>query len=123
MLPCLLWRQARRPDVQLGLLARPWQGARLGPRRLVVPQVLQSGDDVFNHSFEGISATTPKNSSASIRDDEIGISIHVVDSTFLRYFIDKGVSSAAKVVRKVCLHMFTLDSLNKVANFLEKDNV
>ncbi|KAG8052137.1 hypothetical protein GUJ93_ZPchr0001g31727 [Zizania palustris] len=26
--------------------------------------------------------------------------IHVVDSTFLGYFIDKGVSSAAKVVRK-----------------------
>ncbi|XWS55393.1 hypothetical protein CRYUN_Cryun10bG0170500 [Craigia yunnanensis] len=95
--------------------------------------------------------------------------VRVADPTFLGYFIDKGVASAAKVVRKaypqekvgvfvrrgkggpltvveyseldpslasainqqtgrlrfcwsnVCLHMFTLDFLNQVANGLEKD--
>ncbi|KAJ8765948.1 hypothetical protein K2173_020464 [Erythroxylum novogranatense] len=97
--------------------------------------------------------------------------VRVADPTFLGYFIDKGVASAAKVVRKaypqekvgvfvrrgkggpltvveyseldqslasainqetgrlrfcwsnVCLHMFTLDFLNQVANGLEKDSV
>ncbi|AQK46072.1 UDP-N-acetylglucosamine diphosphorylase 2 [Zea mays] len=97
--------------------------------------------------------------------------VRVADPTFLGYFIDKGVSSAAKVVRKaypqenvgvfvqrgrggplsvveysemdaamtteinqstgrlrycwsnICLHMFTLDFLNQVANSLEKDSV
>ncbi|GJW47942.1 UDP-N-acetylglucosamine diphosphorylase 1, partial [Tanacetum coccineum] len=97
--------------------------------------------------------------------------VRVGDPTFLGYFIDKGVASAAKVVRKaypqenvgvfvrrgkggpvtvveyseldqslaseinqgtgrlrycwsnVCLHMFTLDFLNQVANNLEKDSV
>ncbi|KAL3523087.1 hypothetical protein ACH5RR_015921 [Cinchona calisaya] len=97
--------------------------------------------------------------------------VRVADPTFLGYFIDKGVTSAAKVVRKaypqekvgvfvrrgkggplsvveyseldpslssainqqtgrlrfcwsnVCLHMFTLDFLNQVANGLEKDSV
>ncbi|KAH7569679.1 hypothetical protein ACOSP7_013296 [Xanthoceras sorbifolium] len=97
--------------------------------------------------------------------------VRVADPTFLGYFIDKGVSAAAKVVRKaypqekvgvfvrrgkggpltvveyseldsslasainqttgrlrfcwsnVCLHMFTLDFLNQVANSLEKDSV
>ncbi|KAK9989439.1 hypothetical protein SO802_029678 [Lithocarpus litseifolius] len=95
--------------------------------------------------------------------------VRVADPTFLGYFIDKGVASAAKVVRKaypqekvgvfvrrgkggpltvveyseldsslasainqqtgrlrfcwsnVCLHMFSLDFLNQVANGLEKD--
>nr|XP_027089028.1 UDP-N-acetylglucosamine diphosphorylase 1-like isoform X3 [Coffea arabica] len=97
--------------------------------------------------------------------------VRVADPTFLGYFIDKGVSTAAKVVRKaypqekvgvfvrrgkggplsvveyseldpslssvinqqtgrlrfcwsnVCLHMFTLDFLNQVANGLEKDSI
>ncbi|KAM7259651.1 hypothetical protein ACFE04_015392 [Oxalis oulophora] len=97
--------------------------------------------------------------------------VRVADPTFLGYFIDKGVASAAKVVRKaypqekvgvfvrrgkggpltvveyseldpslasainqqtgrlqycwsnVCLHMFTLDLLNQVANGLEKDSI
>ncbi|XP_020269639.1 UDP-N-acetylglucosamine diphosphorylase 1-like isoform X2 [Asparagus officinalis] len=97
--------------------------------------------------------------------------VRVADPTFLGYFIDKGVSAAAKVVRKaypqekvgvfvqrgrggpltvveysemdpsvsseinqitgrlrycwsnVCLHMFTLDFLNQVANGLEKDSI
>ncbi|KAL9329021.1 hypothetical protein ACSQ67_004024 [Phaseolus vulgaris] len=97
--------------------------------------------------------------------------VRVADPTFLGYFIDKGVASAAKVVRKaypqekvgvfvrrgkggpltvveyselesslasavnqatgrlrfcwsnVCLHMFTLDFLNQVANGLEKDSI
>ncbi|KAG2568704.1 hypothetical protein PVAP13_7NG403200 [Panicum virgatum] len=97
--------------------------------------------------------------------------VRVADPTFLGYFIDKGVSAAAKVVRKaypqenvgvfvqrgrggplsvveysemdaamtteinqstgrlrycwsnICLHMFTLDFLNQVANSLEKDSV
>nr|CAB3485734.1 unnamed protein product [Digitaria exilis] len=49
--------------------------------------------------------------------------VRVADPTFLGYFIEKGVSSAAKVVRKICLHMFTLDFLNQVANSLEKDSV
>lgn len=97
--------------------------------------------------------------------------VRVADPTFLGYFIDKGVVSAAKVVRKaypqekvgvfvrrgkggplavveysemdqsmtsainqetgrlrycwsnVCLHMFTLDFLNQVANGLEKDSI
>ncbi|KAH9795545.1 UDP-N-acetylglucosamine diphosphorylase 1 [Citrus sinensis] len=97
--------------------------------------------------------------------------VRVADPTFLGYFIDKGVSAGAKVVRKaypqekvgvfvrrgkggpltvveyseldpslasainqetgrlrfcwsnVCLHMFTLDFLNQVANGLEKDSV
>ncbi|KAL8193848.1 hypothetical protein R6Q57_026090 [Mikania cordata] len=97
--------------------------------------------------------------------------VRVGDPTFLGYFIDKGVASAAKVVRKaypqekvgvfvrrgkggpvtvveyseldqslaseinqgtgrlrycwsnVCLHMFTLDFLNQVANSLEKDSI
>ncbi|XP_071735498.1 UDP-N-acetylglucosamine diphosphorylase 1-like [Rutidosis leptorrhynchoides] len=97
--------------------------------------------------------------------------VRVGDPTFLGYFIDKGVASAAKVVRKaypqekvgvfvrrgkggpvtvveyseleqslaseinqgtgrlrycwsnVCLHMFTLDFLNQVANGLEKDSI
>ncbi|ONM14002.1 UDP-N-acetylglucosamine diphosphorylase 2 [Zea mays] len=49
--------------------------------------------------------------------------VRVADPTFLGYFIDKGASSAAKVVRKICLHMFTLDFLNQVANSLEKDSV
>lgn len=97
--------------------------------------------------------------------------VRVADPTFLGYFIDKGVATAAKVVRKaypqekvgvfvrqgkggplsvveyseldpslasainqqtgrlrycwsnVCLHMFTLDFLNQVANSLEKDSV
>ncbi|CAN1225497.1 UDP-N-acetylglucosamine diphosphorylase 1 [Linum grandiflorum] len=96
--------------------------------------------------------------------------VRVADPTFLGYFIDKGVSAAAKVVRKaypqekvgvfvrrgkggpltvveyseldqslasavnqqtgrlrfcwsnVCLHMFTLEFLNQVANGLEKDS-
>ncbi|EEE67423.1 hypothetical protein OsJ_24763 [Oryza sativa Japonica Group] len=96
--------------------------------------------------------------------------VRVADPTFLGYFIDKAVSSAAKVVRKaypqenvgvfvrrgrggplsvveysemdaamateinqstgrlrycwsnICLHMFTLDFLNQVANSLEKDS-
>uniref|UniRef100_R7WA54 UDP-N-acetylglucosamine diphosphorylase n=1 Tax=Aegilops tauschii TaxID=37682 RepID=R7WA54_AEGTA len=95
--------------------------------------------------------------------------VRVADPTFLGYFIEKGVSSAAKVVRKaypqenvgvfvqrgrggplsvveysemdaamtteinqstgrlrycwsnVCLHMFSLEFLNQVANSLEKD--
>ncbi|XP_008809596.2 UDP-N-acetylglucosamine diphosphorylase 1 isoform X1 [Phoenix dactylifera] len=95
--------------------------------------------------------------------------VRVADPAFLGYFIDKGVTAAAKVVRKaypqenvgvfvqrgrggpltvieysemdpsmaseinqttgrlrfcwsnVCLHMFTLDFLNQVANGLEKD--
>ncbi|XP_030943488.1 UDP-N-acetylglucosamine diphosphorylase 1-like [Quercus lobata] len=97
--------------------------------------------------------------------------VRVADPTFLGYFIDKGVASAAKVVRKaypqekvgvfvrrgkggpltvveyseldsslasainqqtgrlrfcwsnVCLHMFSLDFLNQVANGLEKDSI
>ncbi|KAI3889356.1 hypothetical protein MKX03_018213 [Papaver bracteatum] len=97
--------------------------------------------------------------------------VRVADPTFLGYFIDKGVVSAAKVVHKaypqekvgvfvqrskggplavveysemdqsmtsaidqetgrlrycssnVCLHMFTLDFLNQVANGLEKDSI
>ncbi|KAF3619204.1 UDP-N-acetylglucosamine diphosphorylase 2 [Capsicum annuum] len=97
--------------------------------------------------------------------------VRVADPTFLGYFIDKGVSAAAKVVRKaypqekvgvfvrrgkggplavveyseldpslcnavnqetgrlrfcwsnVCLHMFTVDFLNQVANGLEKDSI
>lgn len=97
--------------------------------------------------------------------------VRVADPTFLGFFIDKGVSAAAKVVRKaypqekvgvfvrrgkggplsvveysemdpsvaseinqgtgrlrfcwsnVCLHMFTLDFLNQVANGLEKDSI
>ncbi|KAL5976946.1 UDP-N-acetylglucosamine diphosphorylase 1 [Asimina triloba] len=97
--------------------------------------------------------------------------VRVADPTFLGYFIDKGVTAAAKVVRKaypqekvgvfvrrgrggpisvveyneldpsvastinqetgrlrfcwsnVCLHMFTLDFLNQVANGLEKDSI
>ncbi|VAH50973.1 unnamed protein product [Triticum turgidum subsp. durum] len=97
--------------------------------------------------------------------------VRVADPTFLGYFIEKGVSSAAKVVRKaypqenvgvfvqrgrggplsvveysemdaamtteinqstgrlrycwsnVCLHMFSLEFLNQVANSLEKDSV
>nr|XP_016474348.1 PREDICTED: UDP-N-acetylglucosamine diphosphorylase 1-like [Nicotiana tabacum] len=97
--------------------------------------------------------------------------VRVADPTFLGYFIDKGVSAAAKVVRKaypqekvgvfvrrgkggplavveyseldpslcsavnqetgrlrfcwsnVCLHMFSLDFLNQVANGLEKDSI
>lgn len=97
--------------------------------------------------------------------------VRVADPTFLGYFIDKSVASAAKVVRKaypqekvgvfvqkgkggplsvveyseldpslasainqetgrlrfcwsnVCLHMFTLDFLNQVANGLEKDSI
>ncbi|KAL5573295.1 hypothetical protein UlMin_022892 [Ulmus minor] len=97
--------------------------------------------------------------------------VRVADPTFLGYFIDKGVASAAKVVRKaypqekvgvfvrrgkggpltvveyseldqslasainqttgrlrycwsnVCLHMFTVDFLNQVANGLEKDSI
>ncbi|XP_022146685.1 UDP-N-acetylglucosamine diphosphorylase 2-like [Momordica charantia] len=97
--------------------------------------------------------------------------VRVADPTFLGYFIDKGVSAAAKVVRKaypqekvgvfvrrgkggpltvveyseldpslasainqvtgrlrfcwsnVCLHMFTLEFLNQVANGLEKDSI
>ncbi|KAA8544737.1 hypothetical protein F0562_019559 [Nyssa sinensis] len=97
--------------------------------------------------------------------------VRVADPTFLGYFIDKGASAAAKVVRKaypqekvgvfvrrgkggplsvveyseldpslasainqetgrlrfcwsnVCLHMFTLDFLNQVANGLEKDSI
>ncbi|CAL9090753.1 unnamed protein product [Musa acuminata var. zebrina] len=97
--------------------------------------------------------------------------VRVADPTFLGYFIDKGVATAAKVVRKaypqekvgvfvqrgrggpltvveysemdasmtteinqstgrlrycwsnVCLHMFTLDFLNQVANGLEKDSI
>ncbi|XP_010540657.1 PREDICTED: UDP-N-acetylglucosamine diphosphorylase 1 [Tarenaya hassleriana] len=97
--------------------------------------------------------------------------VRVADPTFLGYFIDKGVASAAKVVRKaypqekvgvfvrrgkggpltvveyseldqslasainqvtgrlrfcwsnVCLHMFTVDFLNQVANGLEKESV
>ncbi|XP_076905545.1 UDP-N-acetylglucosamine diphosphorylase 1-like [Bidens hawaiensis] len=97
--------------------------------------------------------------------------VRVGDPTFLGFFIDKGVASAAKVVRKaypqekvgvfvrrgkggpvtvveyseldqslaseinqgtgrlrycwsnVCLHMFTLDFLNQVANSLEKDSI
>ncbi|XP_021901632.1 UDP-N-acetylglucosamine diphosphorylase 1 [Carica papaya] len=97
--------------------------------------------------------------------------VRVADPTFLGYFIDRGVASAAKVVRKaypqekvgvfvrrgkggpltvveyseldqslasainqqtgrlhfcwsnVCLHMFTLDFLNQVANGLEKDSI
>lgn len=97
--------------------------------------------------------------------------VRVADPTFVGYFIDKGVASAAKVVRKaypqekvgvfvrrgkggplsvveyseldqslssainqetgrlrfcwsnVCLHMFTLDFLNQVANGLEKDSI
>ncbi|KAG6581515.1 UDP-N-acetylglucosamine diphosphorylase 1, partial [Cucurbita argyrosperma subsp. sororia] len=97
--------------------------------------------------------------------------VRVADPTFLGYFIDRGVSAAAKVVRKaypqekvgvfvrrgkggpltvveyseldpslasainqvtgrlrfcwsnVCLHMFTLDFLNQVANGLEKDSI
>ncbi|CAN1327799.1 UDP-N-acetylglucosamine diphosphorylase 1 [Linum perenne] len=96
--------------------------------------------------------------------------VRVADPTFLGYFIDRGVSAAAKVVRKaypqekvgvfvrrgkggpltvveyseldqslasainqqtgrlrfcwsnVCLHMFTLEFLNQVANGLEKDS-
>ncbi|CAN1828535.1 UDP-N-acetylglucosamine diphosphorylase 1 [Linum perenne] len=96
--------------------------------------------------------------------------VRVADPTFVGYFIDKGVSAAAKVVRKaypqekvgvfvrrgkggpltvveyseldqslasavnqqtgrlrfcwsnVCLHMFSLDFLNQVANGLEKDS-
>ncbi|CAI0401536.1 unnamed protein product [Linum tenue] len=96
--------------------------------------------------------------------------VRVADPTFVGYFVDKGVSAAAKVVRKaypqekvgvfvrrgkggpltvveyseldqslasavnqqtgrlrfcwsnVCLHMFTLDFLNQVANGLEKDS-
>nr|CAB3480354.1 unnamed protein product [Digitaria exilis] len=49
--------------------------------------------------------------------------VRVADPTFLGYFIDRGVSAAAKVVRKVCLHMFTLDFLNQVTNSLEKDSI
>ncbi|GMY35029.1 UDP-N-acetylglucosamine diphosphorylase 1-like [Fagus crenata] len=97
--------------------------------------------------------------------------VRVADPTFVGYFIDKGVASAAKVVRKaypqekvgvfvrrgkggpltvveyseldsslasainqetgrlrfcwsnVCLHMFSLDFLNQVANGLEKDSI
>nr|XP_023892145.1 UDP-N-acetylglucosamine diphosphorylase 1-like [Quercus suber]POE61183.1 udp-n-acetylglucosamine diphosphorylase 1 [Quercus suber] len=97
--------------------------------------------------------------------------VRVADPTFLGYFMDKGVASAAKVVRKaypqekvgvfvrrgkggpltvveyseldsslasainqqtgrlrfcwsnVCLHMFSLDFLNQVANGLEKDSI
>ncbi|KAK9152184.1 hypothetical protein Syun_010493 [Stephania yunnanensis] len=97
--------------------------------------------------------------------------VRVADPTFLGYFIEKGVTAAAKVVRKaypqervgvfvrcgkggplsvveyseldatmstainqetgrlrycwsnVCLHMFTLDFLNQVANGLEKDSI
>ncbi|XWS40471.1 hypothetical protein CRYUN_Cryun18bG0142800 [Craigia yunnanensis] len=97
--------------------------------------------------------------------------VRVADPTFLGYFIDKGVASAEKVVRKaypqekvgvfvrrgkggpltvveyseldpslasainqqtgrrrfcwsnVCLHMFTLDFLNQVANGIEKDSI
>lgn len=97
--------------------------------------------------------------------------VRVADPTFLGYFIDKGSSAAAKVVRKaypqekvgvfvrrgkggplsvveyseldqslasavnqqtgrlrfcwsnVCLHMFSLDFLNQVANGLEKDSI
>ncbi|KAG0471263.1 hypothetical protein HPP92_015809 [Vanilla planifolia] len=49
--------------------------------------------------------------------------VRVADPTFLGYFIDKGVAAAAKVVRKVCLHMFTLDFLNQVAHGLEKDSI
>ncbi|XP_024030125.1 UDP-N-acetylglucosamine diphosphorylase 1 [Morus notabilis] len=97
--------------------------------------------------------------------------VRVADPTFLGYFIYKGVSAAAKVVRKaypqekvgvfvrrgkggpltvveyseldpslasainqqtgrlrfcwsnVCLHMFTVDFLNQVANGLEKDSI
>ncbi|KAL1833869.1 hypothetical protein DCAR_0104003 [Daucus carota subsp. sativus] len=97
--------------------------------------------------------------------------VRVADPTFLGYFIDKGVATAAKVVRKaypqekvgvfvrrgkggplavveyseldsslasainqetgrlrfcwsnVCLHMFTVDFLNQVANGLEKDSI
>ncbi|XP_006853560.2 UDP-N-acetylglucosamine diphosphorylase 1 isoform X1 [Amborella trichopoda] len=97
--------------------------------------------------------------------------VRVADPTFLGYFIDKGITAAAKVVRKaypqekvgvfvqrgkggplsvveyseldqsmacainqgtgrlrfcwsnVCLHMFTLDFLNQVANGLEKDSI
>ncbi|RRT52176.1 hypothetical protein BHE74_00050575, partial [Ensete ventricosum] len=49
--------------------------------------------------------------------------VRVADPAFLGYFIDKGVAAAAKVVRKVCLHMFTLDFLNQVANGLEKDSM
>ncbi|XP_051134430.1 UDP-N-acetylglucosamine diphosphorylase 1-like isoform X2 [Andrographis paniculata] len=97
--------------------------------------------------------------------------VRVADPTFLGYFIEAGVASAAKVVRKaypqekvgvfvqrgkggpvsvveyseldqslaseinqgtgrlrycwsnVCLHMFTLDFLNQVANGLEKDSI
>ncbi|XP_010941682.1 UDP-N-acetylglucosamine diphosphorylase 2 isoform X1 [Elaeis guineensis] len=97
--------------------------------------------------------------------------VRVADPAFLGYFIDKGVTAAAKVVRKaypqekvgvfvqrgrggpltvmeysemdpsmaseinqttgrlrfcwsnICLHMFTLDFLNQVANGLEKDSI
>ncbi|KAJ4841845.1 UDP-N-acetylglucosamine diphosphorylase 1 [Turnera subulata] len=59
--------------------------------------------------------------------------VRVADPTFLGYFIDKGVAAAAKVVRKVtnlpslfqlvCLHMFTVDFLNQVANGLENDSI
>ncbi|KAJ6715048.1 UDP- GLUCOSE PYROPHOSPHORYLASE [Salix viminalis] len=76
--------------------------------------------------------------------------VRVADPAFVGYFIDKGVAAAAKVVRKayptrkrlslasainqqtgrlrfcwsnVCLHMFTLDFLNQVANGLEKDSI
>ncbi|XP_078175680.1 UDP-N-acetylglucosamine diphosphorylase 1-like isoform X1 [Carex rostrata] len=97
--------------------------------------------------------------------------VRVADPTFLGYFIEKGVATAAKVVRKgypqekvgvfvqrgkggplavleysemdqnmcseinqstgrlrfcwsnVCLHIFTLDFLNHVANSLEKDSI
>ncbi|XP_029116236.1 UDP-N-acetylglucosamine diphosphorylase 2 isoform X2 [Elaeis guineensis] len=97
--------------------------------------------------------------------------VRVADPAFLGYFIDKGVTAAAKVVRKaypqekvgvfvqrgrggpltvmeysemdpsmaseinqttgrlrfcwsnICLHMFTLDFLNQVANGLEKDSM
>ncbi|CAI9090627.1 OLC1v1025442C2 [Oldenlandia corymbosa var. corymbosa] len=97
--------------------------------------------------------------------------VRVADPTFLGYFIDRGVATAAKVVRKaypqekvgvfvrrgkggplavveyseldqslssainqqtgrlrfcwsnVCLHMFSLDFLNQVANGLEKDSI
>ncbi|KAG8078340.1 hypothetical protein GUJ93_ZPchr0007g5752 [Zizania palustris] len=53
--------------------AKPQNKRRGSGAGSAAPQVLQSGGDVSEHSFGGISATTPENSSASIGEDEIGV--------------------------------------------------